>query len=235
MKNFDAELAAELQKDILSMFFMIEFVLTSGTYRYNDIDIDIYDDSGNKFTSRSFSFDNLAGSSSLSVDNLDVDIDDTDQAFSALVLGEDVRNKEVILYLGVVANQNVTGTTWDTGTVWDTGTAWMPGYTQKKIITQELSRYIIGGWELNGDNGCRITLTNELILWNKKTLRVQSASCQWLFKGTECTYAGAETWCDQSYERCKNLGNQINFPGHRFLPALMEREIWWGRSAGYNE
>ena len=44
----------------------------------------------------------------------------------------------------------------------------------------------------------------------------------------ECHYGGAQTWCDQTYERCKVLTNKDNFGGFRFLPYIMEKEIWWG-------
>lgn len=231
MRNFNATLQAELLKEVLCSFFAIELQLSS-TYRYNETDIPIYS-GGNLFSPRSFSFDKLTGSSSLSVDSLDVDIDDTDQALSAILNGEDVRNKTAILYFGVIANQNISGAEWDTGITWDTGILWMPGYKAKTIIIEEFERFIIGGWELREDNVARINLTSELVLWNKKCLRNQSSSCQWVFKGTECAYSGSATWCDQSYERCKALGNQINYIGNRWLPALIKKELWWGRTPNY--
>jgi hypothetical protein len=232
MRNFDAQLYAELLKEVLQQFFILEIQLASGTYRYTETDIDIYY-GGNKFSPRGFTFDNLNGSSNLSVDNLDIDIDDTDQELSALLLGEDVRNKIAILYYGVIANQEVTGSLWADGVTWEDGVVWMPSYTQKIVIVEEFLRYIIGGWELSEDNLAKITLTNELVLWKKTSLRQQSSSCQWAFKGAECGYTGGETWCDQSYERCLALSNEINFIGFRFLPALMITELWWGRTPNY--
>lgn len=232
MRNFDATLYAELSKSVLHQFFMIELQLTSATYRFTETDIPIWY-GGNQFYSLAFSFDNLSGSSALCVDEVDVDIDDTDQVMSALLCGEDVRNRPVILYYGVIANQAVAGAAWEPGIAWAPGTAWMPSYTQKTVIVEELLRYIIGGWELRDDNIARINLTNELVLWNKKCLRNQSSSCQWVFGGTECGYTGAETWCDQSHDRCATLGNQINYIGNRFLPALMKEAMWWGRSPNY--
>lgn len=50
-----------------------------------------------------------------------------------------------------------------------------------------------------------------------------------IYEVTECAYLGSEAWCDQSYARCCNLGNSGNFGGFRFLPSLMEKDIWWGR------
>jgi hypothetical protein len=50
-----------------------------------------------------------------------------------------------------------------------------------------------------------------------------------LYEVTECAYIGGSLWCDQSYERCVSLDNDENFGGFRFLPSLMEKDIWWGR------
>ena len=386
MRNFDPNIAAEIEKESLRFFFLLE-IQGAETYRFNDIDIPIFH-GGELFACRSFSFDQLSGSANLSVESLDIEIDDADQVISALVLGEDVRNKIAILYFGVIAaeasagpligyasayppaqsdtyvkatsktdtdhwayhatdpaksltgldsngwasainsptNQRVhidagraivpariyyenfhhnggntdagakTFTLWgsnDAGSFADltygndtgwtqlttsqatldehaaanaadpkyitvTGSAayryfalkiadnWGDGtlmglrrievqeavYSSTKIHIQELMRGIIGGWDIYGDSKVKLNVTNEMILWNKKSLRPQSSSCPWTFKGVECAYAGAETWCDQSYARCVDLLNAAQFGGERFLPAITEREIWWGRQRG---
>ena len=36
--------------------------------------------------------------------------------------------------------------------------------------------------------------------------------CRKIFKSQWCGYSGSETWCDQSYQRCKFLNNEDNFP-----------------------
>jgi len=203
MRNIDASIAAEIAKESFRFFYLLELQLTA-TYRFNDIDIPIYH-GGELFAPRSFSFESLTGSANLSVESLDIDIDDTDQVIGALVLGEDVRNKIAILYFGVITD------------------------TPNAMHIQEFMRGIVGGWEIYGDSKVRLNITNEMILWNKKCLRPQSSSCPWTFKGTECAYAGGQTWCDQSYARCLDLLNTDNFGGERFLPAITEREIWWGR------
>lgn len=205
MRNFDASIAAELAKEILTVFYMLELQFDSGTYRYNDTDIDVYDSLGNKFNPVSFRFENISGSASLAVESIDIDIDDTNLGIGAILLNEDVRNKPAILYLGVVTSANV-------------------------IVTEEFWRGIVGGWELMDDNIARISITNEMILWNKKCLRSHSATCSWTFKGTECGYSGALTWCDQSYDRCTALSNTTKFGGFRFLPSIMEKNIWWGKA-----
>jgi hypothetical protein len=90
---------------------------------------------------------------------------------------------------------------------------------------------IIGEYEIQGDKLIKLTLNSELILWNKKALRNHAATCQWTFKGSECGYGGSGT-CDLSYDSCVALGNQNYFGGFRFLPAIEEKDIWWGRTQG---
>ncbi len=44
------------------------------------------------------------------------------------------------------------------------------------------------------------------------------STCPWLFKGTECGYAGLELECDRSWSRCSELLNTERFGGFRFVP-----------------
>jgi len=43
--------------------------------------------------------------------------------------------------------------------------------------------------------------------------------CQWLFRGEECSYAGAETSCNKTWQRCKELENSKRFIGFRSIPG----------------
>jgi len=43
--------------------------------------------------------------------------------------------------------------------------------------------------------------------------RVMRNHCSWRFKGEECAYAGAETKCDKTLERCRELENTLRFGG----------------------
>ena len=109
------------------------------------------------------------------------------------------------------------------------------GYTyqlerERFLLVQEFIRGFISSWELSSDNNVRISVKNEAMLWAKKTLRIHSSSCPWVFKGTECGYSGTATWCDKNYARCGELLNTDNYGGFRFLPSIMEKEIWWGKS-----
>lgn len=231
MRIFDAAIAAELPLENLRPFFLLELQFAS-TLRYNDIDIDIYDASGNKFIPVAFNFGSIVGSSNMSVQSIDIEIDDTNQAISAILLNQDVRNKIGILYFGVVISP-YTAATFDAILDFDALDDFDIMSVAGKIKSQELLRGIIGGWELYEDNKAKITITSEMVLWHKKSLRPQSSSCPWAFKGAsgECGYTGAQTLCDQSYDRCLVLANTDNYGGDRFLPAIVTREIWWGRTA----
>ena len=203
MKSFDSNITAELAKEIASTFFFVEMQFAS-TYRYTDCDIDMYY-GGNKYSSFPFSIGNVVNSAGLSVDSLELNFSNVDLAMSSIVLGEDVAGKTCILSFFMVAAD----------------------YTV--IEAEELFRGMVAEWELT-ESKLRIKLVNEFIFWSKRTLRTCQASCRWEFKGTECTYSGAATWCDQSYARCLSLGNTDNFGGFRFLPSLEEKKIWWGRT-----
>jgi len=157
------------------------------------------------FTPNAFKFGDISGSATLAVESIDIEIDDTDKTLAAIVLNEDIRNKWAILSVGAIDSEYV-------------------------VHVQEFLRGIIGGWQLYDENTLKITITNELVLWNKKPLRIQMSSCPWVFKGPECGYVGGESTCDQTYERCRRLGNTDNFGGDRFINSLMQKEIWWGRT-----
>ena len=91
----------------------------------------------------------------------------------------------------------------------------------------------IDGWNLTEDK-LKINIVSQFVQWSHKALRLHSASCSWKkFKGdnsaSPCMYSGSETWCDRTYTRCSALGNIVNFGGFRWLPSIVDKEIWWGR------
>ena len=92
----------------------------------------------------------------------------------------------------------------------------------------------IGPWDKPRDlKSIAITVTNDLSRWNQTTMALHSASCRWkVFGGEECGYAGVENWCDRTYSRCEALGNTDDFGGFRWLPSIMDIQIWWGRVQG---
>jgi hypothetical protein len=202
MRNFSADAVSEIAKEILGYFFMIKLDLTA-SYYYTTNDIPVYY-SGNKYVPLNFECSRINTAAAMSVDSLDLEFDNTGLGFSTIVLGEDARNKTATIYFGV----RLTG---------------------GQYAIEEIFRGIIGEWQIVGETKVTMKVVNEFVLWNKKPMRTHSSSCQWAFKGTECAHAGGETWCDQSYDRCTTLANTDNFGGFRWLPSIVEKEIWWGR------
>ena len=100
------------------------------------------------------------------------------------------------------------------------------GYLQP-VAVDDVFYGLVQGWDLSEER-LQLRLVSELALWRKRALRPATASCPWEFKGSECGYSGDAEWCNQSYLRCQALNNTNNFGGFRFLPAIMEANIWWG-------
>lgn len=203
MRNIDATLTAELAKEAFAHFFLVRHGFST-EQRFTDWDIPVYYDS-EKYSPRAFTFGDIVTAAGMSVDRVTIDYDNVDRVVSTALLSEDCRNKEINVYVAC----NIT--------------------SENNQVVEELFRGLLDSWTIIGDRTVAIEIANELILWNKKTLRNHAATCPWAFKGTECGYSGEESWCDQSYERCLALSNDAQFGGFRFLPAVAEKEIWWGR------
>jgi len=208
------------------------FTCQPGTLKYTDADTPIYYN-GLRYTPIRFSFPELTVDATMAVDQVNLDIDNADREISAVVLGQDVRNKIAILYFGVrYLGTGLAASQWDSADQWEAGsvdswdTAPMQFYS---YAVQEYFRGVISGWEIDGDTKVSMTISNEFILWNKKSLREHPSTCPWPFKGVECAYVGAGLTCDQSYERCQTYNNTVNFGGFRFLPSLVNKQIWWGK------
>ena len=49
--------------------------------------------------------------------------------------------------------------------------------------------------------------------------------CSWKFKSSECNYSGAETVCNKTLTRCRELGNQKRYGG---FPSIPSKRIYAG-------
>ena len=88
----------------------------------------------------------------------------------------------------------------------------------------------LDSWKLD-EEWIDVQIVSALEAWNRRIIRKSSSTCRWLkFKGEECGYSGEETWCDRTYARCSALGNTANYGGFRWLPSIMNKKIFWGRS-----
>jgi hypothetical protein len=125
MRTIDPDVLAALEADRFTFFFLLYLGFTSALYLTDGDNIIYYD--GETYSPRGIQFDAIKGNASLAVDSLDIDIDDTDQAISAILLSEDVRNKWGTIYLGVITETDVdpgevtrtesTEAHWDAGTI----------------------------------------------------------------------------------------------------------------------
>jgi phage-related protein len=204
MKNYNSTFAAELEKEQLNFFIALKLSFAS-TYYYSDVDRPVHYD-GQRYLPLDMKVSNINYASSGSVDYVTLDIANQNLNMSALLLGEDVRNKQVTIYIGELDLA-----------------------THQVIGLEEIFIGLLSEYQIEEDQ-VQIQVANELILWRKKPLRSLSATCPWDFKGTECAYAGEAEWCDKNYSRCSVLSNTSNFGGFRFLPEMAEKVIWWGRS-----
>jgi hypothetical protein len=203
MRNFDANLAAELAKEILTDFYLLELQFSPGTVYFTTLDRPVAF-GGHLYQPLTFQTGDLNVTTALSVDKVVAEIDNAGLQFSQYLLAADQRGKLCFISYGVLL-------------------------TSGAVACSTLFNGMLGSWEIQGDNKVSLTIVNEFILWSKRALRGSGSGCPWTFKDTECAYAGVQTWCDQSWERCDTLANRDNFGGNPFVNVTAEKKIWWGR------
>jgi len=203
MLTLPAELIEELESEASFTCLFAQILHTTPVY-YNNSDVDIYWEG---IRHRSYPFQIRTASISLGevVTSLDVDFDNISTELASLALNNELRGTEFKLYFASIdENLNVIGT--------------IPLFIGD-IIQIEFTDEII-----------TFTVMDEMYRWRDKQLNNHSPLCPWRFKDPNtCKYAGTETWCDKTYDRCAELGNTAHFGGFRHLPSIQEKEIWWGR------
>jgi len=209
MRDIDSNILAELAKQELRPFYLLDMYIDSTHYRYTDCDVPIVFDS-NTYTPLGFSIGGVNYSSQNIVDSVDITIDNLDSVMTSIFIGGTPQGSTVTLALILLDSS----------------------YAIVGSASATVFEGTIDTWDLDEER-CSITLTSLFSQWAQKTLSKHSPSCRWKeFKGTECGYAGAQTWCDRTYARCQALGNTDNFGGFRWLPSIIDKEIWWGRLRG---
>ena len=178
----------------------------AGTWYIDEVSVtqrDVYTPLGFKFANIRYSINNI-------VDKVDIEIDNLDQVQTAVFVGGTPQGSDVILSL-VVLDADL------------------------KIVNGSavtLFEGEIDTWNLN-ERRLSVTVTSIFYNWGQRTLSKHSPSCRWkAFKSTECDYVGAADWCDRTYTKCATLSNTTNYGGFRWLPSIVDREIWWGRVQG---
>ena len=185
MLTLPAELLAELMKSVMYVGHLIEMNLTSRTFYWTDCDQNIY--YMNWYENHPVTYDNITQAGDLEAGTLKLTVSNVDKTFSDLVQVENIQNKPVTIKRVLLdTNLDVIGTP----------TLIFYGYTDEITIDE---------------NKAVISVADELIKWQTKCpRRIHEDKCTWFsFKGTECQYAGVETWCDRSWERCVALTTAV--------------------------
>jgi hypothetical protein len=181
-------------------------------YRYTDCDVPIVHD-GNTYTPRGFKFQPAKYSTGRIVDQVQIEYDNLDSVLTSVFVDGTPQDSDAMLMVVIVD---------------DDGT--LVSDTDDDVVLFDGQ---IDSWVLDEEK-LKVTITSALSKWSQKTLSKHPKSCRWkVFKGTECQYAGGSSWCDRTYARCIALSNTANFGGYRFLPSLVDKVIWWGRSPDY--
>jgi len=226
MRSINSTILAQLEANELRPFYLLDIEIEGTHYRYTDCDVPVilrqigwdagivwavgigWEEDKGPYDPRPFTFDPVTYSAGTIVSRARIRIDNLDSTFTALFVGSTVQGSNVDLDLIVV----------DTN-----GTILGPA-------TVKIFEGIIDSWQLD-ETQVTIDVTSILNRWTQKTIMLHPSSCRWKkFKGTECGYTGTATWCDRSYARCSALGNTANFGGNRWLPSIVDKELWWGRT-----
>lgn len=210
MRNFDANTTAQLAAETAAIFWFVDIALDSATYRYSDVDVPLVS-GGNRYEPNGFQVEEIRLTADMSVDRAQIEFQNVDLVMSSLVLTETIVNRALTLQMGCLNSSNAI------------------------IALETMFSAKITAWGGMSVKKCPLTLGNMFTFWHKQSLRIHQATCPWAFKSTshtECGYSGAATACNKTWERCSVLGNTINFGGMRWLPALINKRIYWGVSPG---
>lgn len=208
MRTFDVTLQTELAADTAYLVYLLSVNFATPLYLTN-ADIDVYYN-GQKYSSYGMDMGAMEYSLSPQLDKISIDLDNTDLTFSTAVGTSEIRAKRSLLKLAAL-NQN--GGVIGTAIQFD-------GLVDSARINKK---------------SCKLNIYNHFVNWKKPLPpRTHQATCPWPFKEVSseyatCQYAGAATTCDKSWEQCVSYGNQLNFGGFRWLPSLVDKQIWWGR------
>ena len=205
MRKFAPAILSALEADELRAFLLLEMDLDGTWYRYTNCDVPIRA-RGVRFEPFPFTAQPLGYDMNKIVTSARIDLDTSDQTLTSLFVGGTPQPGTVELRYVLLDSDYA-------------------------IISNPITLFIgtLDKWTMT-ETLVKVTVANELKTWDRKTLYKHPASCRWkIFKGDECKYVGAATWCDRSYTRCAALGNTAHFGGFRWGPSLEDKDIWWGR------
>lgn len=237
MRTISTAIQTEFAAEQSQGHVLVKLTLGS-TYRYTDCDIDLYY-GGSRYIARGFEVNGIEQSPGFASDSISLDLDNVDRTFSAVVLSADAANAPVSIYYQVLSNAFVNVVSNEGIEFIDGDVEFTDGDVEfddqqtagitNVIGTVELYNGFLSEWTLD-EQRIRLKIGSEFMFWHKKSLRLPTPNCPWGFKSVECGYAGAETLCDKSPERCVALGvgSTDNFGGRKFVSDVEDQEIYWG-------
>jgi hypothetical protein len=196
-------LPTELGAEILAGYrftrhlFKFEWIIggSPATQYWTDCDQDVYY-GGIPYLSRDIRFERINSSMS-GIDNINIEIDDTDQSIKTIILAESIKNKPVYVYLVALGSSDPLAVTQSIEVL---GLPYLLFYG----FCDEAARPI-------GSQRFQIEVYNEMIKWKMKTPRyLCSPTCQNEFKKCADKVIGSDT---QTYRCISDVVNHaLNKP-----------------------
>lgn len=204
MRSIPAALNTILTSPEQYVINLILFNLPSVILRYTDLDIDFYFN-GAFYSPRRFQIDRIVSTMQSEIDAMQIKLDNADLGLTTYFTSAAIR--------GRACSITVAGLTWPA-----------------TLVESTLAFQGIIDSVRFDDATITITVYSPMIMWKRRVpRRLYQPTCSWQFKSSECKYGGVETWCDQSWERCITLENELNYGGFRWIPALVNRAFRWGK------
>ncbi len=198
-------------------FFMVDILVDSPVYFIGaDRQINYLSNTYSPFPFQVEQVRNVVGPAPLAVR---IATSNIDRNVAAIVLGENVQGKEVIIRKAYWTQADPS--------VCTSPYVFFSGLIDTVSIKEEENTASV-----------EFEIKNDFVRWDTQLPRnTFSANCNWIFKSTTpgCQYTGAASLCDKSYERCTVLGNTDRFRGFRHMTKLEDYVVWWGRGRGSSE
>jgi hypothetical protein len=206
MRAIDSNILAELAKSELRQFYLLKLDNPVVPMYYTDCDVDLYDSVDAVMCyAHGFSINDIQFSLSTIVDSVDITIDDLNAQLKSIFIGSTLKGYTVTLK-SIYLNSS---------------------YVQ---VADPIIIFIgeYGPFDIN-ESQLKLSVYSMDSRWANCSLNRQGAPCRYkVLGGPECRYLGIETTCDRTYRRCSELRNTANFGGERWLPSIIDKEIWWG-------
>lgn len=211
-RSIGSNIIAQLENEELRPFYLLSMDCDGTTYYYTDCDIPIT--LTNTYNPLGFNFQPIRYSMNEIVDQATIEIDNVDEVMTSLFVGGTPQGGDVVLSI-VVLNSS---------------------YNVIDATAVTIFEGEIDSWTLD-ESKLKVTVTSIFHQWSQNTMMKHSPSCRWSVfnsselgtSGTECASTAGGLWCDRTYERCQTLNNTSHYGGFRFLPSIVDKEIWWGR------